>query len=79
MSKQLEQHEAEAVLSLRGADEAAWNTLISYFERRWNHARDKCVYTKDGIQREQGRAQAFEEIKDIEEDAEDVLETIKNR
>lgn len=79
MSKQLEQHEAEAVLALRGSNEKAWNTLISYFSRRYDFARDKCVDTKDNIQIEQGKAKAFKEIKEIEEDAEDVLESIREQ
>lgn len=78
MSKQLESHEAEAVLMLRGAHEAAWNTLMSYFSRRYDFARDKCVDTRDNVQLEQGKAKAFREIKEIEQDAEDVLEAIKN-
>lgn len=78
MSKQLEPHEAEAVLMLRGSNEAAWSTLMSYFSRRYNFARDKCVDTRDNVQLEQGKAKAFREIKDIEEDAQDVLESIRN-
>ncbi|MGR3302383.1 MAG: hypothetical protein ACUZ8I_07740 [Candidatus Scalindua sp.] len=79
MSKQLERHEAEAVLLLRGADEKAWNTLMSYFSRRYELARDKCVITRNDIQLEQGKAQAFGDMADIEEDAEGVLDAIKNR
>ncbi len=77
MSKQLNQLEAEAVLTLRGSNVQAWNTLMSYFQRRYDFARDKCVDTRDDVQLEQGKAKAFKEIKDIEEDADDVLEAIK--
>lgn len=78
MRKQLEPHEAEAVLMLRGSNEAAWKVLMSYFSRRYDFARDKCVDTRDDVQWEQGKAKAFREIKNIEEDAEGVLESIRN-
>ncbi len=74
MSKKLDIQEAEALLALKGSNEGAWNTLMSYFERRYNAAREKCVDTRvDAVQIEQGMAKAFREIKNIEEDAEEAL------
>ena len=75
--RQLNRIEAEAVISLRGSDEQAWNTLISYFKRRHKLARDKCEVTRNDIQLEQGKAQAFGDMEDIEEDAEGILDAIK--
>lgn len=79
MSKKLTIQEAEAVLMLKGSNEAAWNTLMAYFDRRYNLARDKCVDTRvEAVQSEQGIARAFREIKDIEETADEVYTANKN-
>lgn len=79
MSYKLDIHEAEAVLTLKGANEAAWNILIAYFERRYNSASKKCVVTRvDAVQIEQGIARAFDEIKNIEETADEVYAANKN-
>lgn len=73
MSKTLTTQEAEAVLMLKGSNEKAFNTLISYFDRRYNMASKKCVNTRvEVVQIEQGIARAFDEIRDIEEDANNV-------
>jgi hypothetical protein len=80
MSKKLTIDEAEAVLALKGSAEKEWNTLIAYFERRYDFARDKCVDTRvDAVQHEQGMAKAFREIRDIEESANEVYDAIKQQ
>ena len=81
MSKQLDQHEAEAVITLRGSNEAAWNTLISYYSRRYDFERDQCVDVDDEkkMKLAQGRARAFREMSKIEATAEDVLEAVKEK
>lgn len=80
-SKQMEQHEAEAVLLLRGASEGAWNTLISYFSRRYDYERDQCVDVDDEkkMKLAQGRARAFKEMRGIESTAEGILETTRQK
>ena len=78
MSKQLEKHEAEAVLALRGSNEKAWNTLMSYFNRRYDFESGQCVDVRlDHIQITQGKARILKELKEIEQAAEDTLEAIK--
>ncbi len=80
MNKHLTTQEAEAVLILKGSNELAFNTLISYFERRYNMARDKCVVTKaEDVGREQGKATAFEEIMNIEQSADNVQKEEKQK
>ncbi len=80
MSRKLTIQEAEAVLMLKGSNEAAFNTLISYFDRRYNMARDKCVDSRvDAVQHEQGIAKAFREIKDIEEAADEAHKAQKQK
>ncbi len=80
MSKQLNIQEAEAVRMLKGSNEQAFDTLISYFERRYNMARDKCVVTRvEEVQREQGKAAAFGEIMNIEESADNVQKVEKQK
>lgn len=80
MARKLQREEAEAVFSLRGADAAAFRTLISYFERRYDEYRDKCVDTRvETVQVEQGKARAFREISEIEEDAQSILDAINSK
>jgi hypothetical protein len=74
MSNKIEVEEAQAVMSLRGSNEEAFKKLIDYFNRRYDIARDKCVSTAvERVQVEQGIARAYDEIKDIEAEAERVL------
>ncbi len=80
MSKKLTIQEAEAVLMLKGSNEVAFDTLIAYFDRRYNIARDKCVDTRaDAVQHEQGIAKAFRELKNIEADAEEAYAAKKQK
>ncbi len=80
MANKLTMQEAEAVLMLKGSNEVAFNVLISYFDRRYNLARDKCVDTRvEVVQQEQGKAKAFRDIKNIEEDANEVYEAAKQK
>lgn len=80
MNKILTTQEAEAVIMLKDSNETAFNTLISYFERRYDMARDKCVDTRvEVVQGEQGIARAFREIKNIEENANDVYNAEKQK
>lgn len=80
MSKsKLTREEAEAVFMLRGASEEAFNKIMFYFERRYQLARDQCVeLPSEKVPVFQGTAKAFKAMKDLAEDAEDVLENIKN-
>lgn len=80
MNKILTIQEAEAVVMLKDSNEAAFNTLISYFERRYNLARDRCVDTRvEAVQQEQGMAKAFREVKNIEESANNVYNAEKQK
>ncbi len=80
MNKHLTIQEAEAVSTLKGSNELAFNTVISYFERRYNMARDKCVVTRaEDVQREQGKAMAFEEMKNIEKAADEAYKLEKQK
>lgn len=80
MNKILTTQEAEAVIMLKDSNEAAFNTLISYFDRRYNLASKKCVGARvEVVQIDQGMARAFDEIRDIEESANDVYNTEKQR
>lgn len=80
MSKQLEQHEAEAVITLRGANEQAFNILISYFSRRYDFESGQCVDVRlEHVQISQGKARVLKELKNIEQDADEMVDAIKNR
>ncbi len=79
-NKELTIQEAEAVLMLKGSNEAAFDTLIAYFDRRYNMARDKCVDTRvEFVQIEQGIAKAFKQIKNLEKNADEVNKTQKQK
>ena len=70
MGLNLEQHEAEAVFLLKGANPGAWNILIGLFKRKYRKEQDKCVDTrKENVEIHQGRARAFRELSKIEEEA----------
>ena len=80
MNNKLTMQEAEAVLMLKGSNQVAFNVLISYFDRRYNKARDKCVDTGvEAVQREQGTAKAFREMRNIEEAADEIYKLEKQK
>jgi hypothetical protein len=71
--------EAEAVGMLRSHVEA-WDTFINYIDRLFKFEQNKCVSTGlDKVQIHQGRARAFEEILNIEEEAEAIYQSNKKK